>query len=406
MSHEVKVVELFAGVGGFTLALNESDGNYKTVFTNQWEPSSRSQFAFQALTKNFTNETFSNENITIAKDSIGKDFEMLVGGFPCQDYSVAATNSKGIEGKKGVLWWEISAIVKKNKPNILFLENVDRLLKSPSKQRGRDFAIMLRNLSDLGYDVEWMVINAADYGFVQRRRRIFIIAWKRNFKSRNKVKKNEIKNHYNEGVFVNEFDAEFINHEKHVDLNKYSDLVDVTKNYNEGKFLNYGVCLNGKVISSDYNALYNGKRKVLKDILESTVEDRYFLTEDQIAKIEYLKGSKRIPRQKPNGEVYYYSEGKMNLTDDINNPARTMLTSEATLNRSSHFIEDYDSKGKKGIRKITPLEAERLNGFKDNWTAGVMTEKQRYFCMGNALVVPLVKKISNAIYEYFWIDED
>src|SRR5690606_10861709 len=114
-------------------------------------------------------------NVDISKIATKQipDHDLLVGGFPCQDYSVATTlnNSKGLTGKKGVLWWNIHKILqeKKNRPRYLLFENVDRLLKSPSSQRGRDFAIMLKGLDDLGYCVEWRVINAADYGMPQRR---------------------------------------------------------------------------------------------------------------------------------------------------------------------------------------------------------------------------------------------
>ena len=84
----------------------------------------------------------------------------------------------GIEGKKGVLWWQIHRILRdaKNPPKYLFLENVDRLLKSPAAQRGRDFAIILSCLADLGYSVEWRVVNSAEYGFPQRRKRVYIYA--------------------------------------------------------------------------------------------------------------------------------------------------------------------------------------------------------------------------------------
>ena len=100
----------------------------------------------------------SNENIEEVDTKDIPDCDVLVGGFPCQDYSVATTikNSKGLKGKKGVLWWSIERIIreKKNKPKYLILENVDRLLKSPSNQRGRDFAVMLGCLNQLGYPVE------------------------------------------------------------------------------------------------------------------------------------------------------------------------------------------------------------------------------------------------------------
>ena len=111
------------------------------------------------------------------------DHNLLVGGFPCQDYSVAhsLSSSKGLEGKKGVLWWQIRDILEEKKAPFVLLENVDRLLKSPAKQRGRDFGVILSCFAQLDYSVEWRVINAAEYGAAQRRR-IFIFAYKNTTK--------------------------------------------------------------------------------------------------------------------------------------------------------------------------------------------------------------------------------
>ena len=210
----LKVVELFAGVGGFRIGLEGYNGksstsnfkedieqNFKVIWSNQWEPLTPTiQSASEIYSKRWPNSNHSNKNINEVIDNtfkeIPEDFDVLVGGFPCQDFSVASTlkNSGGIEGKKGVLWWRIHDILKKvkKKPKFLILENVDRLLKSPSNRRGRDFAIMLGCLRDLGYVVEWRVINAADYGFAQRRRRVFIIAYhKQNKKIIKEIRKNK-----------------------------------------------------------------------------------------------------------------------------------------------------------------------------------------------------------------------
>ena len=177
---KLSVLELFAGVGGFRVGL-ENTGKYKVVWSNQWEPSTKTQHASMVYENVFGQEGHSNEDIHLVPTSKIPDADVLVGGFPCQDYSVATTlkNSKGIEGKKGVLWWQINRILqeKETKPKYLILENVDRLLKSPSNQRGRDMAIILKCLEELGYAVEWRVINAAEYGFPQRRRRVFIIGY-------------------------------------------------------------------------------------------------------------------------------------------------------------------------------------------------------------------------------------
>ena len=172
-----KVAELFAGVGGFRIGLARA--GFKTVFSNQWEPSTKIQHASSVYEANFGTNGHSNDDIARVEE-IPVKFDLLVGGFPCQDYSVAKTlgTSKGLKGKKGVLWWEILRLVQKHQPKLIFLENVDRLLKSPASQRGRDFAVMLKTLGDEGYIIEWRIVNSAEYGFPQRRIRVFIVAKK------------------------------------------------------------------------------------------------------------------------------------------------------------------------------------------------------------------------------------
>ncbi|HPK29149.1 MAG TPA: DNA (cytosine-5-)-methyltransferase, partial [Bacilli bacterium] len=188
---EKTVVELFAGVGGFRVGLNNITAidetgkaiEHKTfdfVWANQWEPSTKAQHAFDCYNLRFPSKT-ENSNVDISKvdKNTIPNHTLLCGGFPCQDYSVARSLSgaQGIEGKKGVLWWQINDILTVKRPPFVLLENVDRLIKSPAKQRGRDLGVMLRCFYDLGYALEWRVINAADYGHPQRRRRVFIFAY-------------------------------------------------------------------------------------------------------------------------------------------------------------------------------------------------------------------------------------
>lgn len=190
---EKTVCELFAGVGGFRIGLEESDPNWNTVWANQWEPGRKSQYAYDCYVSHFgKNKNYINEDIaSIDKEDI-PDHNLLVGGFPCQDYSVARTGAKGMEGKKGVLWWQIRDVLETKSPKFVLLENVDRLLKSPASQRGRDFGVILACFNDLGYTVEWRVINAADYGFGQRRRRTFIFACKNDTKYYESIKNEKL----------------------------------------------------------------------------------------------------------------------------------------------------------------------------------------------------------------------
>ena len=130
-----RVCELFAGVGGFRLGLEKS--GWEVVYSNQWEPNNKNQYASDCYLYHFGKDGHSNIDIAEAKYDISQH-ELLTGGFPCQDYSVAATNAKGIKGKKGVLWWEIYYILEKNRPPYILLENVGRMLLGAGRWvRGR-----------------------------------------------------------------------------------------------------------------------------------------------------------------------------------------------------------------------------------------------------------------------------
>ena len=400
---DITVAELFAGVGGFRIGLEKASTCFRTIWANQWEPDKKSQHAFDCYDKHFgPSLTHSNEDIAIAKRNCPA-VNLLVGGFPCQDYSVAHSGgAKGIEGKKGVLWWYINDIIGERKPDYVLLENVDRLLKSPAKQRGRDFAIILRCLYDKGYYAEWRVINAAEYGYPQRRRRIFIFAARKTTKWYSTIIKSadeSIRNvMYKSGFFADQFKVrgnDFVHEfdlKRKADGEKYIDLVDISNNF-KAEFENTGFMVNGRVYTSTTTP-YPHKQKTLADIVESDgVDEKYFLGEN-LAKWEYMKGAKKIERTAANGHTYIFSEGPIAFPDPLDRPSRTMLTSESSTNRSTHIVA-VPKTGK--LRFLTPVECERLNGFPDNWTDTGMPEKFRYFCMGNALVVPLITRMGKQL---------
>ena len=302
------------------------------------------------------------------------------------------TTEKGIEGKKGVLFWDIAEIIAIKKPPFVLLENVDRLLKSPAKQRGRDFGIMLRTFDDLGYNVEWRIINAAEYGGAQKRKRIFIYAWSKATKYNSYIIKYSADLIiYESGLFAKSFPI--LQNKKSrlscVNLHNYDDTVEVSEKFIFG-FENAGVMVDGLINTVNVEPIKN-KPITLRDIRERRSNlDRYFLSADRDEKFAYLKGSKKIERKNPEGKIYYYSEGTMTYPDSLDMPGRTMLTSEGTLNRSTHVIQDYVT-GKNRI--LTPIEAERLQDFPDDWTNTGMTEKRRYFMMGNALVTKIINTL-------------
>jgi DNA (cytosine-5)-methyltransferase 1 len=385
-----RVVELFAGVGGFRIGLEKN--GFDVVFGSQFEPGKKKQHAFDCYSTRFQTGIHSNEDIATVKSEEIPEHDLLVGGFPCQDYSVARTQANGLEGKKGVLFWEIERIVREKNPKFVLLENVDRLLKSPSSQRGRDFGIMLAALNNLGYGVEWRVINAADYGFAQRRRRVFIFAFKNDttyFKEMIQHTNKQIIHHY--GYFVNQFPLSHTKSE--IDYELLNDLVEMSEQF-QFNFLNSGLMIDGK-IHTEETVPQTQLGLTLGDILESDVDEKYYLSGD-LQKWQYLKGAKKIDRVSSTGHKYTFSEGALAFPDPLDRPSRTMLTSESSKNRSTHVIEDPQTKR---LRVLTPVECERLNGFPDNWTDTGMTEKFRYFTMGNALVVGLIEKMGKRLSE-------
>lgn len=403
------VIELFAGVGGFRVGLNKvekidrngvaiENGPFNFVWANQWEPSTKTQHAYECykIRFNSTGDECSNVDISLVDKKNIPNHTLLCGGFPCQDYSVAHSKSKekGIEGKKGVLWWQIDDILKEKKPSFVLLENVDRLLKSPSKQRGRDFAIMLRCFEERGYAVEWRVINAADYGLPQRRRRIFIFASRRNTKYYKKLKKLTVDQVINkEGIFAKKFPLVPVKNEiKSIDLlSNFNDLVELSNKFNT-EFENSGYMLGGKAYTVKIQSIICPSMN-LCEIIEHNVDSHYLLNDKKIEQYKILRNSKKILRTAPDGSTYFYSEGSMSPYDSLDLPGRTMLTSEGTTNRSTHIILDPEYNK---LRILTPIECERLNQFPDDWT-NTMCERKRYFMMGNALVCGIISKLGDEI---------
>ena len=460
---KIRVVELFAGVGGFRLGLEgwkqrsasshykePFNTKYEVIWSNQWEPNSKKNGMFQEANSVYHKNWPNNENSihypfdlnTVASPEFSDkivnkaipDHDMLVGGFPCQDYSVAGVNTKGIEGRKGVLWWNIHKIIKVKTPQYIFLENVDRLLKSPTNNRGRDFAIILSTLNELGYSVEWKVINAADYGMPQRRKRIYILAYHRQSKIKIEQSTKWLES---TGVFAKSFPSQLTG--PTIELTLESNIKQLSDTFSNGKFLNNGLMVNGNVVMSDFKAilnpsdknLFSRKHHVLGDILlkEKIDDDSFFVNAEKKLKVPifkitqpgfivdhkltrkgavielhteldkwiYLKGRKAEERQSSKG-TFYYKEGPISLTDDLKKASRTIVTSEGGSgpSRFKHLIFDSEK-----YRRLLPIELERLNMFPDNHTAIGLSNGQellispskRAFFMGNALVVGVIERI-------------
>ncbi len=427
---EKKMVELFAGVGGFRVGMERLESGWETNWFSQWEPGKKKQWAHDCYVYHFGDvKDLSGEYTTgIDVSEVDKrnipDHTLLTGGFPCQDYSVAhsLSSSKGIEGKKGVLWWQIRDILIAKRPPFVLLENVDRLLKSPASQRGRDFGIILASFAQLGYRVEWRVVNAAEYGASQRRRRTFVFAY--NEKTNHATKMDNIEPDElitEKGIMAKAFpvcgynDVEIGNFDyadvSDVDVNTMltvgtvesdDDLLNMTQDFKFG-FMDAGYMINGQITTMKVVPVET-EPILLSEVVQHGAGEEYYIKQDDMPAWTYMKGAKKIPRTTKNGHSYVFSEGPIAFPDPLDRPGRTMLTSESTKNRSTHVVAD-PATGR--LRLLTEIEAERLQGFDDDWTKNCLVEgevvempkRMRYFCMGNALVVPIITRMGAVLDE-------
>ena len=437
---QIKVIELFAGVGGFRLGLegdrdgNSSTSNYKRPlenkipfhirYSNQLEPKKKKQYASDIYQNKFqhakNSKHYEKDIYLITPADLKVKCDLLAGGFPCQNYSVASLlrDATGLIGEKGVLWWEIEKILtflddSDKSPDYLLLENVDKLLISPTSRpgepnfAGKDFAIILSSLAKLNYNVEWRIINAADYGFPQKRKRVFIFG----FKESSKVEKKKQKYTLDEillkhGIIAQSFLCEPKDaniklpgiQSAHRSISK--DKRKYMKSYLDGKFKNAGVMINGKVIEYDMKAIKEPK-STLGSILvpkAQVPEEFYVRDKEVIEKWKNEKSSHQKLRKPKKGPEYFWKVGNMKFPDPLDEPSRTIVTSEGSKSpsRISHIIKDRSG----DYRRLTPAELELLNMFPKNFTKmdGV-PNSTRAFLMGNALVVGIVEKIGTTLSE-------
>jgi len=296
---------------------------YKVIWSNQWEPRESNkddskQTANSVYIAKFGKDGHCPRDIEkVTREEgmpeIPEDFDMLVGGFPCQDYSVAKPRnaSKGMKGPKGVLWWRICEVLEARTPRFVLLENVDLLVKSPSECRGRDFAIILKCLDELGYFVEWRVINAGDYGYIQRRRRTYIFAYKPDEQAEKKLKEPNKTMLKDGGLLSKVFAVSDISDPCFYSFPPGVSGQDLGKIYqtdrNISPFKAAGMMVNGKCISADYRAERGRKpKKTLRHALlkkseirdESELERLRIHGREHIRDWAYVKGKKDEIRRK------------------------------------------------------------------------------------------------------------
>lgn len=405
MAIDKTTTEFFAGIGGFRIGLENADSAWKTKFFSQYEPGRKNQFAYDCYVRNFgldgiEHPELTNVDINDVDKSVLPATNLLTGGFPCQSFSVARPLylSTGMDDPaKGQLWYQLLDTLNAKQIPFGLFENVDRLLGSPHAQPGRDFGMILASLAASGYSCEWRVINAADYGFQQKRRRTYIFAYKNGTRFQQELSAlSPLTVLSSDGFFASVFPIEPIDEGSmgHVDID-YGNIELIRQDFGY-KFGNAGYMTSGHVYEAKATPIYE-KPVTLGSLLESDVDEKFYLTDSQLAQFKKLKGAMKVPRVSKTGHEYIYSQGACPFPDNLDGPARTIITSEGGVSRTTHTVRDPKT-GR--IRFLTPVEGERIQGFPDGHTEG-MTDRQRMFCVGNALVVPVITRIGKKIGEIF-----
>lgn len=431
-----RVIELFAGVGGFHFGLEQVNQQrqaqglpraFDVVYANQWEPKGKHQHAARVYEARFGLAPVCRDLMQVLDDSAEMARidalapDTMMAGFPCQDYSVAKPSSKseGIVGKKGVLWWCIhrmlQARIATDKPiQQVLLENVDRLISSPSACPGRDFAIILSSLQSLGYGVSWQVVNSGEYGFAQRRKRVFVVAVHQSTEQFQRLKQAATGDL--SGLLV---DATPLAQALPVQLAHAvtsfelgGDVFAAQEAYQaaaggKSQFANTGVCIDGRVYTGKVHALelqdctpFTGHSLplTLGDVVAETrdVPESFYIPDAAIPQWEYAKGAKSVPRVSATGFAYNFTEGAMAFPDALDKPSRTIITSEGgtSVARTKHVVRDADGR----LRRLTPEELEVLSGFPRGFTRldGV-NDIARAKLMGNSLITGVVARIAEAM---------
>ena len=322
MKHsKIRVLSLFSGIGGFELGLETIPG-VKIIGFSEID-----EYAISVYKKHFS-DVKNYGDVQKIKTQQLPNFDILVGGFPCQSFSIAGSK-KGFNDTRGSLFFEISRILKNKKPRHFILENVKGIL---SNDKGRTFQTILKVLANLGYIIEWQVLNSKNFGVPQNRERVYFVGHLRG-KSKPKV----------------------------FSLTKGSRVSETSrKKKRQGNSQ-----ISSTIISNYKRGTYAGGEQY---IIETNSSQPKELTKN----------------------VYQHQR-----TYDINHISVSIKALGGGQGAKTGL---YEVKKGTQIRRLTPIECERLQGFPDNWTEG-LSDTQRYKCLGNAVTTNVIEWIGKQLYE-------
>jgi DNA (cytosine-5)-methyltransferase 1 len=303
----MKYLSLFTGIGGFELGIGDKSEciGYSEI----------DKYAIQTYQSHFpTHKNYGD--ITKINEKELPDFDLLCGGFPCQAFSIAGKR-EGFADTRGTLFFDIARILKEKQPRLLFLENVKGLLSHDS---GRTFKVILSTLTELGYDIQWQVLNSKNFGVPQNRERVFIVG--------------------------------------HLRGTPRPEVFPIGENNPTN----------------------------IKQIIGGSQGNRVYSPEGVSVTLASQAGGLGAKTG------LYAVKGDL-ITRE--NPERQNGLSKSTMFTLRGAVTHGIMENTK-IRRLTPIECERLQGFPDNWTAGV-SDTQRYKQCGNAVTVNVIKSIMDKL---------
>lgn len=343
----MRIVSLFSGIGGFELGIRNSKLNGEVVFSSEID-----KYATASYLSNFDDNNLQGDITKISEKDI-PDHDLLVAGFPCQAFSIAGMQ-KGFADTRGTLFFDVARILKEKQPPYFLLENVKNLV---AHDGGKTFMKIIQILNEVGYTIDFTIINSQEAGLPQNRERTYIV-----------------------GILGGK------ESEKVTDTR--SKKIDALKKTFEYKGFDFFSTL-----------VFNNPQLYIKDIIENNQEERYMITNDEVKK--FLVENQFEEDGKCVDKIVKLFDLPRDVWNDLERQRRVYSVngvSPTILARSDTtkiYIQDENGAY---IRKFTPRENFRLQGFDDEFIDNIMNTvsmTQQYKEAGNAVSPPVITGIIN-----------
>ena len=361
MKKYIRVVSLFSGIGGFEEGLKKVDISSKIVFSSEIDT-----FAQKSYIANFSNEHL-NGDITAIDEKDIPDHDLLLAGFPCKSFSIAGQR-KGFDDIRGTLFFDVARILSEKKPKYILLENVKNLISHDGSNTIRK---ILETLNEIGYTVDFTVINSCEAGVPQNRDRTYIC-----------------------GLFKGDT-------EKFVPDTRSTKVNVLKQELNQSDFSSFNF----------FNKVsFANEQKYIENILEKEVDDKYFFDTESIR--EFLKNNEINEYEKNEIRIIKLLDLPREVHNDLERQRRVYSVkgiSPTVLARSDSTKILVEVDGLLKIRKITPVENFYIQGFDKTFVENIkktgMSATQMYKQSGNAVSPPVITGILKFLNKEYMVND-